>query len=194
MSERIAVVGVDRIEKVLEQLDPRDRQNLERRAVRAGARPVASALKEIASGAQVPRSFSAGSIASFIRVSASARRGGVASAVVRPKSPLFNILEPGAGAHDIAPKTSGLYLRGRGKNRAAVSESHAGVLAGKAGPGAWSEEGRKRGRAFFSRRAVRHPGLKGRDLLGPAVERSALEARDAIAAVILGQAEGQAIG
>lgn len=142
----VTTSGIPEIEKILDRLDPRDRQNAERRAVRAAAKPFQAALKRSAAAAQVPRSFQKVPAA---RVST---RGGASgrevSATVRPKSPLFNIFEPGAGAHEIAP--------------------HAKALSGPAGSSTWDGEGRKRPDAFFSMNAVHHPGMASRDIVGPA--------------------------
>lgn len=195
----VAIKGLPAIRKRLDELDGKDRQNLERRAVRAGAKPIAEALKSIAAASRVPRSFSSASPAKMVRVSASMRSGNTVHALVRPPSPLFNILQPGATSHTIKPRQSGLYLSRKGTNQRAkklsvVSRQHPGILAGPAGKGGWDETGRKRKAAFFSRNPVQHPGLKGTDLLGPALESGRAESMQAIARVMFGQDEGTALG
>jgi hypothetical protein len=181
---RVVVTGIPGVEKALEALDGKDRLNTERRALRAAGKPFQAALRAIAASSNVPHSFTnvpAG------RVSTS---GGFPHITVRPKSPLFNIFEPGAGGHTIAPRTSGLYLRGRGKKRAARSESHPGVLAGPAGSGSWDSVGRKRSGAFFSAGPVRHPGFRGRSITGRAFAEAEPAAMEAFAAVVFGHAGG----
>lgn len=191
MATIVGVIGVPEIEKVLDSLDPKDRQNLERRAVRAGAKPMAEALKHIAAASRVPRSFSAATPARMVRVTTHGVTNGAVEAVVRPPSPLFNIFQPGARAHTIAPRTSGLYLSRKGTNARArklsvVRREHPGVLAGAAGHGSWDEVGRKRSATFFSSTPVRHPGLAAHDLLGPAFAASSEAASASVAAVIFG--------
>jgi hypothetical protein len=192
----VAVTGIPAIEQVLDALDPKDRQNLERRAVRAGAKPIAVALRGIAAASRVPRSFSAATPAKMVKVTTHGGTSGRAvEAIIRPPSPLFNILQPGAKAHTIAPRTSGLFLSRKGSNQRSqklriVQRDHPGVLAGPAGHSGWDETGRKRGAAFFSSGPVRHPGLASRDILGPAFTRGAPAATDAIAAVIFNTAPG----
>ncbi len=137
-----------------------DRQlfNRMRRAVRAGGKVFQGELKSVA--AQEPT----GNIPDTFRkvpapkVSSSARRGGVPTSITRPKSPLFNIFEPGAGKHEI---TGG----------------YAGPMGGPAGK-------RWRGSSFSARGTVNHPGLKARPILPTAFRRGEGEARDAVAAVL----------
>lgn len=188
MATIVAVTGIPAIEKALNQLDGKDRVNTERRAVRAAANVLAKILPGVAASSQVPHSFET---AKKISVSTS---GGRVHAAVRPKSPLFNIFEGGAGGHEIAPRTSGTYARGRGKNRRAVQETHAGVLAGPGGSGSWDATGRKRPGAFFSSKPVRHPGFHGRPLLPRIAAIGGTAALNAMAAIILGQAPGSTLG
>lgn len=168
----IVITGVDPIQKALEGLDGRDRQNTERRAVRAAGKPFQTALKAAASSANVPRSFQK---VPAIKIST---RGGVSGrdvvGTVRPKSPLFNIFEPGAREHTIAPGSR--------------------ALGGPAGGGSWDPRGRKRPAAFFSGEAVRHPGMKARPILPTAFNAASSAAFEAFTAVILGQTDGKAMG
>ena len=96
-------------------------------------------------------------------------RGGASGreivARVRPRSPLFNIFEPGAKGHTIAPR-------------------RAAALAGPAGSAAWDRVGRKRGAAFFSRGPVSHPGMRARPILAAAFARGVNAAEQAMAAAI----------
>lgn len=162
----ITITGVDGIMAVLEQLDGKDRQNLERRAVRAASKPFIAAFKEVAASHQsvVPASFLKVPAA---KVSASMRRGGSIMATVRPKSPLFNIFEPGAKRHTIAPR--------RGA-----------VMGGPAGSSAWDSKGRKRSSDFFSSGPVEHPGMGSRAITPAAFALGEPAAMDAFTAVILG--------
>jgi hypothetical protein len=158
----IVVTGVPAIQKVLEQLDGRDRYNAERRAVRAASKPFIAALKAEAAAANVPRSFQKVPAA---KISTDRGPGGRdVRAVIRPKSPLFNIFEPGAGAHDIS----------------------ADFMGGPAGGGSWSREGRKRPSEFAARGTVRHPGMRARPLLPGAFATAEPAAMDAFANAIFG--------
>jgi hypothetical protein len=114
-----------------------------RRAVRAGAKPFQAGLKAAAVAeptGNVPNSFRKVPAA---KVSASMRRGGEIVAKVKPKSPLFNVFEPGAGGHDI----TGPFLGGP-----AGAQEH------------WSQAGRKRAKGFAAHGTVHHPGMKARPL------------------------------
>lgn len=188
----VKVTGVNEIEKVLDALDGRDRQNLLRRAVRAGAKPFQAALKaNAASRSDVPRSFAKVPAA---KVSASMRRGGDVVAVVRPKSPLFNIFQPGAGSHTITPG-----IRGQNTSRPSRPTGTAGmrnynvnlagrpILAGPAGGAHFDHVGRKRPDAFFATSPVRHPGMDSRDMLRPAFAAGQAAASKAFADVIFGR-------
>lgn len=165
MSVGITILGVSAALRELEQLDGKDRQNAMRRGVRAAAKPFQVALAEVAASSNVPRSFQK------VPAAKVSTHGGASGreveARVRPKSPLFNIFEPGAGSHDIAPK-------------------EAAVLAGPAGSDAWDGTGRKRPAAFFSRGTVRHPGMAARPIRPAAFARGAGPAEDALAAAVFG--------
>lgn len=114
----VSVTGIAAIQKTLDALDGRDRQNTLRRAVRAATKPLAAAMREVAAASDVPRSFQ-----KIPAAKVSTRRGAGGRSVganVRPKSPLFNIFEPGAGPHGIsaaggmlANEQAGFFARGR---------------------------------------------------------------------------------
>jgi hypothetical protein len=142
--------------------------------VRAGAKPFNQGLKDAAASeptGNVPKSFQR----VRTRVSASARRGGDVVAIVKPRSALFNIFEAGAGAHTIAP--------------------HGKPLAGFGGGFEfWTQGSRKRSRDFFSRLAVRHPGMRARPLIPTAFGGNVDEASRAATAVIFGTSPGAPLG
>lgn len=161
----VLITGTAAVDKMLDEYAPGPRQNLERRAVRAGGHVVQAALKAVAAESQVPHSFTK---VPAPKVSTHGDVGQEVYAVVRPKSPLFNIFEPGAGAHEI----SGSFLFGP---------------VGQAG---WDPAGRKRPDTFAAHGSVRHPGFRARPILPRAAAQSAAEAQAAMAAIILGQAGG----
>jgi hypothetical protein len=165
--------GMPEVKKMLASVDDRERQNRERRAVRAASAPLRAGLKDTAASeptGNVPKSFQR----VRTRVSASARRGGEVVAFTKPRSALFNIFEPGAGEHTIAPK--GKPLAGYG-----------------GGFGFWTQGSRKRSKSFFSRKAVRHPGMTARPILPTAFEGNVAKAEAAAVAVIFGTG-GSALG
>lgn len=145
-------------------------QNRMRRAVRAGANEfkpgiVAEAISHHGGSENVPISFRR------VKVKVSTH-GGASNrdivARVKPQSALFNIFEPGAEPHTIAPR--GVRL-----------------MAGAAGHGGgarWDEVGRKRKGAFFARGAVRHPGMKARPILPAAFSGRVSAAKVDVARVI----------
>lgn len=148
---------------MLDRFAGRELVNRMRRAVRAGAKPFQSAVK--AAAAAEPT----GNLpASFTKVPAAkvSTRGGVAGrdiiARIRPKSPLFNVFEPGAAAHDISGD----------------------LLVGPAGTGGWTATGRKRSQAMGARGRVRHPGMKARPILAIAFAASAAAAQAEVARVL----------
>jgi hypothetical protein len=161
----VSVEGVADVQKMLERYSAREMQNRERRAVRASAKPFQAALKAVAASSNVPHSFTKVPAAKV-----SAHVGADVEARVRPKSPLFNIFEPGAGGHDIA----GGAFSGQG----------GGLLAGPAGGSTWTSEGRKRQGAFFARGHVRHPGMKARPIRPAAFARGRAQAMQEIARVM----------
>ena len=161
----LTIQGIPEAQRALEQLDGKDRANAMRRAVRAAAKPMQAALKATAAGADVPRSFQK------VPAAKVSTRGGAngreIEARVRPKSPLFNIFEPGAGAHSIEGE----------------------LLVGREGGSTWSSEGRKRPARFGARGKVRHPGMKARPILPQAFARGAPAAERALAEALFGKAQ-----
>lgn len=161
--------GLPEVRKLLASVDDRERFNRERRAVRAAGnvfKPAlaASARSHHGGSENVPASFAR----VRVKVSASNRRGRMPTAIIRPASALFNIFEPGARAHDIAPK--------------------AGLMGGPAGSGGWSKEGRKRRGAFAARGTVHHPGMSSRALLPGVFNAEVGRAERAAADIIFGRA------
>jgi hypothetical protein len=140
----IHLEGLPQVRKMIDSVSGRELQNRQRRAVRAAAKPMQAALKVQAATPGHPRSFTK------VPAAKVTTRGGTSGrdveARVRPKSPLFNIFEPGAGSHTIKPR--------RKK-----------ALGGPAGGSGWSAEGRKRPAAFFARGPVSHPGFAARPIL-----------------------------
>ncbi len=160
----IHLEGLPETQRLLARYQGQQLQNRMRRVVRAGIKPFQGGLKaEAASHHGGPENVPL----SFQKVPAAkvSTRGGVSGreveAYTRPKSALFNIFEPGAGSHMIAPKKKG-------------------VLQGPAGSASWTQKGRKRPGAFLSFRPVRHPGLAPRELLEPAFNAKVDEAVDVI--------------
>ena len=159
----VHVIGGAAVHRMLGKYEGRSLQNRLRRAVRAGAKPFQVALQTTAAqdpAGNVPESFTK------VRAAKVSSRGGFTGrdivARVRPQSPLFNIFEVGAGAHDI----------------------EAPVLAGPQGSGGWTSEGRKRPAAFGARGRVRHPGMSARPILPTAFDRGVTTAKIAVAAAI----------
>ena len=168
MTTSITITGLPAILASLERLDGRQQQNAMRRGVRAAGKVFGAELKSVAAGASVPRSF--GKVMAP-KITTHGGLGRSVEALVRPRSPLFNIFEPGAKSHTIAPKRST-------------------VLAGRAGSGAWDRVGRKRRADFHAAGAVRHPGMAARPILPAAFARGAPAATDALAAVLFGAISG----
>lgn len=155
-------VDADAVKRMLTWYTSPKLHNRMRRAVYAGAKPFQAGLKEAAASeptGNVPQSFRR---VLRPKVSASSRRGGDIVAKVRPASPLFNVFEPGAEAHDI----------------------EGSVLGGPAGGSSWSSEGRKRGRAMAARGRVHHPGFKARPLMPTAFAAKRDDSRQEIARVL----------
>jgi len=163
----VLITGLPAVDKMLDEYAPGARQNLERRAVRAGGHVVQAALKSVAAEGGVPHSFQK---VPAPKVSTHGDIGQEVFAIVRPKSPLFNIFEPGARSHDISGD----------------------LMGGPAGSGSWDATGRKRPADFAARGSVRHPGMRARPILPRAAAMSAAGAQTAMAAIILGQASGGA--
>lgn len=127
--------GLPETKAMLEQFAGRNLVNRVRRAVRAGGNVFKRGLSQTA-GSEPTGNLPATFADVGLKVSSSMRRGGIPTASVRPKSPLFNIFEPGAGAHEIP----------------------GALLAGPAGD-------RWRPRSFVARGGVRHPGMAARPIL-----------------------------
>jgi hypothetical protein len=154
MSVTFDLRGTAEVKAMLERHSGKALANRMRRAVRAGGNEFKKSLASTARAeptGNLPDSFQK----IGLKVSSSMRRGGVPTAIVRPKSPLFNIFEPGAGAHEIS----------------------GGAMGGPAGS-------RFRKRAFFARGTVRHPGMRARPILHSAFADREPEARDAVARVL----------
>jgi len=162
MATIVAIQGGDKVRRMLDGFTGQKLQNRLRRAIRAGAKPFQAGLKAAASSeptGNLPHSFTKVPAA---KVSASRRRGGTIVGRVRPKSPLFNIFEPGAGAHEIS----------------------GAVLGGPSGSGGWTAAGRKRRGAFVAHGRVRHPGMKARPILPTAFSSRVRDAQQEVARVL----------
>lgn len=156
----VVISGADKVQKMLSWYDNPQLFNRMRRAVRAGGKEFQAGLKSAAASeptGNIPDTFRK---VPAPKVSASRRRGGDIVAKVRPKSPLFNIFEPGAGAHDI---TGG----------------YSAPMGGPAGK-------RWRKRSFGARGTVRHPGLRARPIMPTAFKDRLTRADAAVAAVLFG--------
>lgn len=172
MSAVLDIRGLPETQKMLDEFSDREIQNKLRRAARAGIAEFRTDLRAVARSGDYPRSFSKTKTKTTTRGGAS---GHDIEAYVRPSSPLFNIFEPGAGEHEIAPR--------RGL-----------VLAAHEGEGSWTSEGRKRGAAFFARGPVSHPGMKARPILPVAFARGLSRAETSVANAIFGQTSGTPVG
>lgn len=182
----ITIQGLPEARRALEQLDGKDRANTLRRAVRASLKPFQQQLKFEGDTPGHPHSFTkvpAGKVST--RGGASGRE---IEGYVRPKSPLFNIFEPGARAHAIAPGEKGFNsYRPSRPYPTKARQTGKRALAGPAGGGAWTKEGRKRSAAFFSTKTVRHPGMHARPILPAAFAAGAPAAERALADAIFGR-------
>jgi hypothetical protein len=174
----IDIRGLPAVKRMLATVDDRTRQNLERRAVRAAGNIFKPAL---AAAAASRHGSGAGNVpASFRKVKVKVSTHGGPSgrdpiARVRPISPLFNIFEPGAGGHTIAPRRKGR-------------------LSGAPGGGGWDATGRKRGRGFYARGPVHHPGFASRALLAGVFSATVDRAETAATNIIFGHAGAAALG
>lgn len=163
----VTVTGGDNVRHMLDGFSGQKLQNRLRRSLRAGAKPFQAGLKAEAASeptGNLPHSFVKVPAA---KVSASRRRGGTVVARVRPKSPLFNIFEPGAGPHEIT----------------------GGLMGGPGGTGTWTSEGRKRRGRFAARGRVHHPGMKARPILPSAFGARVDDARREVARVLFAPGE-----
>lgn len=179
----VTVAGLPEVRRLLAQFEGQELQNKMRVAVRAGLRPFQASLRVEAAGAGHPRSFTkvpAGTVTTHGGASGREIEG-----YVRPKSPLFNIFEPGAGSHEISPNRSVTARPGRkgGKPRKPI-------LAGPAGGASWTAEGRKRPAAFFSTSAVTHPGMAARPIMPRAFAAAQEASTDAMAKAIFAMTGG----
>ncbi len=202
MSDIVRVVGQEAVCHELDTYAPQARQNLERRAVRAGGNVLKRQMAFEGDTPGHPHSFTKVKV----DVSASMRSGMVAHALVHPVSPLFNIFEPGAHGHTITPGRRGeaplrgpqrLTRSGRPMTyRPATGPNGSGrpVLAGPAGSSSWDQTGRKRRGAFFSRGPVQHPGMDPRPVIPATMAAAGQPAAQAMAAVIFGNAARSAEG
>lgn len=193
------VEGVPEVRAMLAAFQGRELQNRMRKVVRAGAQPFRPALSAAAAsdaGGNVPASFTK------VGPPKVTTRGGDSGreiqAYVRPKSPLFNIFQPGAGPHQIAPghayhermripkgyQGAGRWVRGRLLRIGGGRSGGRPVLIGPRGSTSWDPKGRKRGAKFFSAKTVTHPGMKPRDILTPAFAAGLPAAQEAIVAAL----------
>ena len=163
MIEIVHLEGLPQVRKMLDQFEGQQLQNKMRVAVRAGLKPFQAQLKFEGDTPGHPHSFTnvpAGKV-----TTRGGESGRAVEGYVRPKSPLFNIFEPGAKAHTVAPRRKP-------------------ILAGPAGSGGWDAKGRKRKGAFFARGPVSHPGMSARPELPAAFAAAEGPASDAIANAI----------
>ncbi len=190
MSVDVHLEGLPEVRRLLAQFQGRELQNKMRQAVRAGAKPFQGTLRSAAANdveGNVPMSFTK------VPAAKVSTRGGASGrdieARVRPKSPLFNIFEPGASAHVISPnahttqragRRSGIYIDRRGLERGRRKP----ILRGPAGKSTWDPKGRKRPAAFFSTKPVRHPGFRARPIMPSAFRAGEAAAIDAVADAI----------
>lgn len=156
----ISLSGVPELKAALERLDGKDRRNTLRRAVRAGAKPFRQAMAQVAAEQGLPRTFRK---IPAPKVTTHGSASGAIEANVRPSSPLFNILEPGAAPHAIAPR-SAAFLSNQGDGESSRSAP------------------------FFARGEVHHPGLKSRAISPRAFQIAEPAAMAAFADVVAGAA------
>lgn len=151
----VDVRGAPQVKAMLDRFSAGALRNRLRRVVRAGANAFKIGIQAAAASdptGNVPESFG---VVRAPKVSAHAGQDIVAK--IRPKSPLFNIFEPGAGAHEIG----------------------GGLMAGPAGTGGWTAKGRKRPGGFAAHGPVRHPGFAARPILPTAFDSRKDEAMHA---------------
>ena len=191
VGEEVSVVGLGPLMKLLGQYEGQPLQNAMRRAIRAGAKPFQASLKAVAAERHAPRSFQMVPV----KVTTHGGAGRQIEAYVRPRSPLFNILEPGAKRHVITPGEKGFNSYRSSRPYPTKARKTGGrALAGQAGGSVWpsdhSQPGRKRPVDFFSTGPVTHPGLKGRGMLPAAFAMGEPASVDAMANVIFGLTGG----
>jgi hypothetical protein len=166
VSVSIEIDGIPEAQRKVSWYSDKELFNRLRRSVRAGGKVMQGTLKAAAASeptGNVPDTFRK---VLAPKVSASRRRGGEIVASVRPKSPLFNIFEPGAGAHEI----EGPLLTNFEQRRTWGPES-------KSGP-------------FFARGRVRHPGFRKRPIAPTAFAAGKPGAQMAIARILFEEPPG----
>jgi hypothetical protein len=191
MIEVVHLEGLPQVRKMLDQFEGQELQNKMRVAVRAGLKPFQKTLAFEGDTPGHPHSFTkvpAGKVTT--RGGASGRE---IEGYVRPKSPLFNIFEPGASSHTIGGGTErqarsggltkGVLRKVRGGRRTS------GMLSGPQGSASWDPGGRKRKASFFAKGPVTHPGMRARPILPAAFAAGEQAATDAIAKAIFHIAE-----
>jgi hypothetical protein len=197
MIEVVHLEGLPQVRKMLDQFEGQQLQNKMRVAVRAGLKPFQKTLAFEGDTPGHPHSFTkvpAGKVTT--RGGASGRE---IEGYVRPKSPLFNIFEPGAKGHTITPGSR----MGNSSRPSRPTATKAGpnfnvrrggkpILAGPAGSGSWDNTGRKRKGAFFTTAPVHHPGMRARPILPAAFAAGEAAATDAIAKAIFQMTSGPA--
>jgi hypothetical protein len=201
MTAAFVIEGIPGALKALDELAPKDRSNTMRRAVRAALKPMQQQLKFEGDTPGHPYSFTKVPAAK-ISTHGGGWSGGAVEGYVRPKSPLFNIFEPGAKAHEISPGKvhrehavrGGRQNKGQYSGPGKVIGGRSTALAGPAGGSAWTNTGRKRAAAFFSTKPVRHPGMKARPILAVAFNAALGAAEDAVANAIFGTSTGPVVG
>jgi len=189
MTVAVHLEGLPQVRKMLDQFEGQQLQNKMRVAVRAGLKPFQKTLAFEGDTPGHPHSFTkvpAGKVTT---------RGGASGrsieGYVRPKSPLFNIFEPGAKGHTITPgKTHGNSSRPSRPTATAARPNYnvrrggQPILAGPPGGAGWDNTGRKRKGAFFSKGPVHHPGMSARPMLPAAFAAGEQASVDAIANAI----------
>jgi hypothetical protein len=196
-TETIHLEGLPAVEKLLAQYQGQPLQNKMRQAVRAGMKPFQQQLKFEGDTPGHPHSFT--NVPAAKITTHGGESGRAVEGSVKPRSPLFNIFEPGAHPHVITPgskgvaseRTTSMFARSGARMHAhKAMTGHAGgkVLAGQAGGSIWparhGDPGRKRSADFFTTKAVQHPGMSARPILPTAFEAAAPAAEDRIAEAI----------
>lgn len=139
----------------------REMHNRLRRGARAGGAVYRTAMRAQARArSDIPDTF-----ARTRTKSSASMRGGIVTRV-RPRSPLLNMFEGGAGAHEIAPGRLGVGGRKL-------------MLSGKAGD-------RWRRSDFAASMPVRHPGMAARPFLAPVFATTTPAAKRAVAVTVFG--------
>ena len=152
MSLVIRVTGTKEAQKLCRSLSGRELQNRTRRGTRAGAKVFRTKVRaEAKSRSDIPDSFA--------KTKTRGHRTPVGTST-GPTSPLLNIFEQGATGHTIKPGRSGTGRTTPTRPGRMGHYTGTGVLAGPGGE-------HYRGRDFFARGPVHHPGMGARPLIGP---------------------------